>query len=412
MSRTREEILRDIISDESKVPHYHLPSPLDFDDGRRVENAFEWVNFRRPEILDFYRREVYGYPPPRPDRSWSEIIAVKNNALDNNAIRREIRLHFAMDNGESRFMDMILYIPKNIRYPVPVFLGLCFNGIHTITDEDDVHITELERPGQNKTDENRGCQAYRWQFREAIRRGYASAAVCYHDIFPDRADGWEKSIYGMFYPGIECEKIHCRHSSIGAWAWGLSLALDYLETVPEIDGSRTAVHGHSRLGKTALWAAANDTRFRLVISNDSGCGGAALFKRVFGENVEAIINYMPQWFVAGFEKYSGREAEMPFDQHWLISLLAPRPVCIASASEDWWADPKGEFSAGVHASEVYRLFGVDGLAGENLPPAGQKINGAVSYHLRAGKHDQMPEDWQHYFELADIFLKNRSMLQV
>ncbi len=409
MSRSHEEVMKDIIYDESRVPAYELPSPLEYADGSRVKNAFEWVNFRRPEILDFYKKEVYGQLPPRPDKMWSEVLAVKEDALENTAIRKEIRIHFAMKNGQARFMDMLLYLPKAAEAPVPAFLGLCFKGIHVTTDEPDVHKTGFDPDGNLYAPEDRGVQTHRWQFRDAIRRGYASAVICYHDIYPDcySARGWEKSVYGMCYPELTPEQLHERSSSISAWAWGLSRALDYLETEPGINASKVAVHGHSRLGKTALWAGATDSRFRLVISNDSGCGGAALFKRCFGENVEAILGPVPYWFVRSFKKYINKESEMPFDQHWLISLMAPRPVCIASATEDLWADPKGEFLSGVHAAEVYRLFGAEGLGTDVMPPPDTPVTGEVSYHLRTGKHDQTAADWEHYFALADRYLKRK-----
>ena len=177
--------------------------------------------------------------------------------------------------------------------------------------------------------------------------------------------------------------------------------LDCLEREPMIDSAKAMVHGNSRLGKTALWTGATDPRFRLVMSNDSGCGGAALFKRCIGENVEAILSSFPYWFVTPFANYIRNEAGMPFDQHWLISLIAPRPVCIASATEDLWADPKGEFLSGVHAAEVYRLFGAEGLGTDVMPPPDRPVTGEISYHLRTGKHDQTLEDWLHYWELAD-----------
>ena len=253
-------------------------------------------------------------------------------------------------------------------------------------------------------EETRGIQAERWSFRELVRRGYAGATICYHDIFPDHAAGWDQSIFALFeeLPGFT--GAHEKYSAIGAWAWGLSRGLDCLEHEPGIDPTRVALHGHSRLGKTSLWAGACDQRFRIVISNDSGCGGAALGRRFFGETYLYIVNAMPHWFAKPFRKYLAHEDAMPFDQHFLIALAAPRPVAVASAAEDLWADPKSEFLAALNAGPVYALFGSPGLVADAMPPLDEFITGDVSYHVRAGKHDQTRVDWRHYLEIADRYL--------
>ena len=325
MPRSQEEIRKDINYDESKVPVFKLPSPLERPDGGRVTTAYEWVNRRRGEVLDFYKKEVYGQLPPRPDRIRFETLSVRDNALGNTAIRKEIRIHFEMNSARSHSFVMLLYIPKNAKLPPPVFLGLNFKGNHAATDEPDVMMTGRNIAGELLEPDGRGNQVHRWQFRETIQCGYASATACYHDIYPDfcSEEGWHRSVYGLFYPEEPAESIHKHASSISAWAWGLSRMLDGLENEPSVDASKAVVHGHSRLGKTALWAGATDPRFRLVISNDSGCGGAALFKRCFGENLEAILALAPYWFVSDLQRYINNEAALPFDQHWLISLIAP-----------------------------------------------------------------------------------------
>ena len=391
--------------DETKVPAYTLPPLLKSQDGTEIKTAFDWVRKRRPEILQTLKNEVFGELPPRPDFISKEIISIREDALKNTAIRKEIKLTFSHNEKTHSFV-MLVYIPKNVISPVPVFLGLNFKGNHTTTTEEDVLQTGRGLDGE-LTEQERGVQAERWCFTEAIKRGFASATVCYHDIHPDDKEtlSWRKSIYNLFFSEETDEKFHTHGGSISCWAWGLSKMLDALENEPLIDTKRAMVHGHSRLGKTALWAGATDPRFKLVISNDSGCCGAAIHRRLFGETIEVICRNFPQWFTTALRKYICRESDLPYDQHHLVALSAPRPVCIASASEDLWADPKGEFLSGVHASEVYQLFGVQGMPVNEMPEAGKYISGEVSYHLRSGIHDQTIFDWLHYFELADRFVR-------
>ena len=177
---------------------------------------------------------------------------------------------------------------------------------------------------------------------------------------------------------------------------GVEPLLDALEEIEEVDAKRVAVIGHSRLGKTSLWAGATDQRFKGVISNNSGCGGAALSKRAYGETVGRINRSFPHWFNGNFKKYNENEGALPFDQHQLIALIAPRAVYVASATEDRWADPAGEFLSVLHAQPVYDLYHKSSLGVTRSPAPGQSVGTVTGYHLRAGKHDVTPEDWKHY----------------
>ncbi|MBO5762901.1 MAG: acetylxylan esterase, partial [Lentisphaeria bacterium] len=252
-------------------------------------------------------------------------------------------------------------------------------------------------------------QTYRNHYEEVIRRGYASATICYHDIHPDVTGHTGDSVFRLFFEPEQYDSIRQRYSIIGAWAWGLSRALDCLEQQEGIDPRRVAVYGHSRLGKTALWAGATDRRFAMVISNDSGCAGGALHKRKFGENLSLHFQWhlernVPVWFVDAAQQFIFREEDMPFDQHELLALIAPRPLAVGTASEDLEADPYGEFLACQAASNVYALYGAEGLGECSMPAPGNGCGKEISFHCRPGKHELLPEDWSWYLDFADRYL--------
>ncbi|MBR7131602.1 MAG: acetylxylan esterase [Lentisphaeria bacterium] len=388
---------------EEAVPCRQIPSVLVKNSGKMVANAWDWLHSRRNEVLDFYTREVYGKWLKNPDKMSCEILSEKDDALHGKARRKEIKITFYKENRQHSIL-MLLYIPRNAKSKVPVCLGLNFKGNHTTVAEDDCLISGRGLDGE-PVEPVRGAQQERWPVEMIVERGFALATCCYHDIFPDFpvAEAWKKSVYSIFSPDKTPEELNKEYSAIGAWAWGLSRMLDALGCEESIDCRRAMVVGHSRLGKTALWAGANDCRFQVVVSNDSGHGGAALFKRCFGETI-AVLNYnFPHWFVDGFNKYNDMDADLEFDQNFLLSLIAPRILCIGSATEDLWADPKGEFLAGVHASEVYRLFGVAGMPSNKHPEPDVNLTGEISYHMRSGKHNILAQDWDHYLSVAEKF---------
>ena len=399
--------------DESKIPTYTLPDPLVGEGGEKIENAESWKKVRRPELLDLFAEQVYGYVP-NADVEVSFEVAHTAPALNGLATRKEVNMQVARNN-QSVYIRLLLYIPAAARRPVPAFLGLNFYGNHTIHADTEITLTDSwvrDNEGfgisnNRASEESRGVRSSRWQVEMILKRGYALANIYYGDIDPDFDDDFQNGIHPLFYKEGQNKPEAHEWGSIAAWAWALSRALDYLEEDPDINGEKVAVFGHSRLGKTSLWAGAVDERFAMVISNNSGCGGAALSRRRIGERVSRINNSFPHWFCDNFTQYNEKEADLPIDQHQLISLMAPRPVYIASAEEDQWADPKGEFLSGLHADPVYRLLGKKGMTAKEMPKVNKPVNkGYIGYHIRTGKHDVTAYDWEQYLDFADRHLRN------
>jgi hypothetical protein len=395
--------------DESKVPAYTLPDPLVGSNGQRITTVKEWKESRRPEILKLFATHVYGQTPPFQGQIQVEVTSTASNALGGTATRKQIRV-FPTGDRKGPFFDLLLYVPNRAPKPVPAFLGLNFAGNQAVhTDPGIALSTRWMRSGANTgvvdnraTESSRGKEASRWAIEKILSRGYAIATVYYGDLEPDHAEGWKDGIRAALSPaGPATQWASDAWGAIGAWAWGLSRALDALQQQPEIDGRRVALIGHSRLGKTALWAGAQDERFAIVISNNSGEGGAALARRRFGETTAVINRAFPHWFCGRFKEYGDREDALPVDQHMLIALVAPRPVYVASAEEDRWADPRGEFLAAKAASPVYEMSGVPGLGVTDMPPVNQPVGRAVGYHIRTGAHDVTDYDWDRYLDFAD-----------
>jgi hypothetical protein len=391
----------DVLYDEAKVPTFTLPDVLALRDGERAADAKSWSSRRRPEILALYETEVFGKSPAKPAKLNYQVKNVEKGALGGKADRKIVTVYLDGTPTGTK-MDLLIYLPAGAKKAVPVFLGLSFAGVHTVANDPGVPLGSrwVRQVKEASPESSRGSAASQWQVEKILAAGYGLATVDYNDIEPDFVGGMEYGIRPLYFKMGQREPAADEWGAIAAWAWAASRAMDYLEKDPGVDGGRVAIFGHSRLGKTALWAGARDTRFSVVIANESGEGGAAISRRNYGERTKDLNTRFPHWFDGNFKKYSGREEEMPFDSHMLLSLIAPRGLYVASAEEDRWSDPRGEFLGAAYASAIWELFGRKGIGTMEMPGLHQPVGEHVRYHIRAGKHDVTAYDWEQYLKFA------------
>ena len=364
--------------DEARVPRYTLPDPL-AGRGGTVRTPDEWRG-RRAEILELFRQHVYGRSPGRPEQLRFEVVQEDAQAMDGTATLKRVAVLSTHAGREHRF-HVTMFLPNGRRERVPVFLLLNNRSV------DDVDPTRRQRSGF-------------WPAEQVIARGYGIAALQNAEIAPDDKNRFRDGAIQLFEGSTSGARSPDAWGALAAWAWGASRAMDYLQTDPRVNAGSVAVVGHSRGGKAALWAGAEDERFALVISNESGEGGAALSRRQYGETVARITASFPHWFAINYNAFAGREDALPIDQHMLLALIAPRALYVASADEDLWADPRGEFLAQVHASPVYALWGDPPF--KDMPPLNRPIiAGRRGYHVRSGGHNLTPYDWDRFVDFAD-----------
>ena len=368
---------------EEKVPAYKLPDLFTSVGGTKINTPDLWNNFRRPEIIELFRKNVYGRIPVTPYKKSFKIVNLENNAMDGSAKLKQIDITISSEK-KSLVIHLTLFTPDKIKKPVPVFLL-------------------IDNWGPGNTVPAWKLKGEFWPVKEAIERGYGMAVFSSSDLDPDDFDNFENGIHGLLdkYPRQDDA-----WGTIAAWAWGASRCMDYLVTDKDVAPDKVAIVGHSRGGKTALWAGAEDTRFAMVVSNESGAGGAALARRMFGETVERLNTAFPHWFCTNYKKYSHNEKALPVDMHMLLALIAPRALYIDCADEDLWGDPRGSYISLYNAVPVFKLLGMNSDIPESMPPLNkQVISGKVAFHIRNGVHNLLLKDWNWFMDFADKVLK-------
>jgi len=397
---------------ESAVKPYTELDPLTFANGKPVTRKM-WPA-RRAEILHLFEQNVFGRTPASAQHLPVRFHLEERNdhALDGRAIREQVTIYFSDKFEGGPRMHMLIYLPAHREGKIPIVLGLSFAGNQTIIDDPAIKLNPTwTRPPKSKelphletpAESTRGAQTQQWQVEKILARGYGIATIYYGDLDPDYKDAISLGIRPLFYAHDQTAPKPDDWGALGVWAWGLSRGLDYLQTNAEIDSAHVAVTGHSRLGKAADWAAAQDTRFAAVLSTESGKGGQSLSRRVYGETVAHLQQSFSYWFCESYAKWVDHDTEIPADGNLLTSLMAPRPLYIASAEGDQWSDPKGEFMSAVSASRVYQLLGKPGVSTTTMPEIDQPTDPKrfVAYHVRTGKHDVTGYDWDQYLNFLD-----------
>jgi len=364
--------------EESRVPAYTLPDLLA--GPRPIATPAQWTP-RRAQILDLFRDTVYGRSPGKPEHLAFTVLEENPRAMDGAATLRRIRIASRQGQRSHQF-ELTLFLP-NTPGRAPVFLFI------------------NNRPA-SLTDPARREKSGFWPAEQLVARGYGIAAFHYAQLAPDDKDTFRTGAMALFDDAAPGKPAAYTWGAVAAWAWGASRAMDYFVADARVDAARVAIVGHSRGGKAALWAGAEDQRFAMVVSNESGEGGAALSRRSYGETVARINTAFPHWFTAAYKTFNGREGALPVDQHMLLALAAPRALYVASADQDLWADPRGEFLSLAASSPVFALWGDAPIAPDAMPPIDTPlVNGRRGYHVRTGDHDLTPYDWDRFADFAD-----------
>lgn len=388
-----------------------LPDPLTMLDGTKITTKSDWFEKRRPELKKLFQHYMYGFAPPAPDNLKAKVEYTDAKALDGKATLQVVTLTYGPAGTPP--MSLLALVPNDRKGPAPAFVGVNFCGNHAILD--DPHIPLVKGWIYDRCDgcqNNRASEAARgkqvdvWAAAQTIDRGYALFTFYSGDIDPDHPD-FADGVHPHFRKPGQAELAEDDWGTIAAWAWGVSRAVDYLVTRDDIDRTKIAAVGHSRLGKTVLLAAAMDERIALAIPHQAGCGGTAPSRGTVGESVKRINTSFPHWFNDVFPKFNDDPTKLPFDQNGLVALCAPRPVLLSNAEEDQWANPDGQFEVLQGADSTYRLLGVEGLKPGSKPRMNELIDSRLGYYIRPGKHSMTTGDWKIFLDFADRQLKGR-----
>ena len=379
-----------------------MPDPLVMLDGTRVTSKEQWVKERRPELKKLFQHYMYGQFPP-PVKVEATVEHSDPQALGGKATLKDITLTLS---GKHK-VHLLLVVPNKRSGPAPVFVGLNFAGNHAVLPDKAIRLPTSWMYSNRKgvkdnraTDEGRGAEVDTWAIEQTIDRGFAVATIYSGDIEPDDKD-MRRGVQAVFDQGKSPEA----WGTIAAWAWGIHRVIDYLVTLPEIDAGRIIVVGHSRLGKTALLAGAFDERIAVVMPHQAGMGGTAPSRGTIGESIKRINTAFPHWFNTHYKTFNDSPEKLPFDQHCLVALCAPRPVLFTNAQEDSWANPDGQFQVLQAADPVYRFLGAGGMEAKSQPELGKLTDGTLGYWMRAGKHSMNREDWKIFVDYAAKHLK-------
>jgi hypothetical protein len=390
--------------DETKVGSYTLPGPLTLSNGKPVRDAKTWTEKRRPEIVRLFEENEYGRSPGRPKAMTFDIFDKGTPTFDGKAVRRQVTIYFSADKNGPK-VDLLLYLPADARKPVPLLLNIGFSANSSTVDDPGVKPGEVWGRDKKRVPAPKTGIGH-LNVAPFLAAGFGVATMYYGDIDPDFLGGIPNGVRSLYLKPGQTEPAPDAWGSIGAWAWGLSRAMDYLETDQGVDARRVAIFGISRLGKTVMWAGAHDTRFAMVIASCSGEGGAALSRRNYGETIAHLVapTRYPYQFCANYQKYAEHVDQLPVDAHMLVALMAPRPVFLQTGDQDYWSDPKGEFLAAVAAEPVFKLFGKQGLGTDQMPPAGQPIMNDIGYLMHSGGHGARPEDYGQFLKFMQMHL--------